>query len=107
MASADELSEEWFNQLKAEAPQLKPLSETVEKEHAAIQIRKNLQTEIRQAIKRIKDATDDGKRIEFIIKRGEAIKSALHDERIRHANETLEAISGDFAKLYSTIHDGE
>ncbi len=107
IASADELSEEWFNELKAEAPQLKPLSETVEKEHAAIQIRKNLQTEIRQAIKRIKDATDDAKRIEFIIKRGESIKSVLHDERIRHANETLEAISGDFAKLYSTIHEGE
>ena len=105
--SAEELTGKWFDQLKSEAAQLKPLSETVEKEHAAIQVRRSLQTEIRQAVKRIKDATDDGKRIEFIIKRGEAIKGVLHDERIRHANATLEAISGDFAKLYSTIHEGE
>lgn len=104
---ADELTEEWFDQLKSEASQLKPLSETVEKEHAAIQIRSNLQKEVRQAIKRIKDASDDGKRIEFIVKRGEAIKEVLHDERIRHANETLKAISGDFANLYQTIHKGE
>ena len=31
----------------------------------------------------------------------------LHDERIRHANDTLEAISGDFADLYQTIHPRE
>ena len=105
--SAEYLTEDWFGKLKTEAPQLKPLSETVEKEHAAIQIRRSLQTEIRQAVNRIKNATSDGKCIEFIIKRGEAIKGVLHDERIRHANDTLKAISGDFAKLYSTIHDGE
>jgi DNA repair exonuclease SbcCD ATPase subunit len=107
VANAEELTEEWFNQLKVEASQLKPLSETVEKEHAALQVRRNLQTEIRKAVKRIKQATDDGKRIEFIIQRGESIKEVLHDERIRHANETLEAISGDFAHLYQTIHKGE
>tara|TARA_R110002096_G_scaffold147671_4_gene307612 strand:- start:5986 stop:8334 length:2349 start_codon:yes stop_codon:yes gene_type:complete len=105
--SADDLTEDWFTRLKAEASQLKPLSETVEKEHAALQIRKTLQSEIRQAIKRIKHATADGKRIEFIVKRGEAIKTVLHNERIRHANETLKAISGDFATLYQSIHPGE
>jgi recombinational DNA repair ATPase RecF len=105
--NAEGLTEEWFTDLKAEASQLKPLSETVEKEHAALQIRKTLQADIRQAIKRINAATDDGKRIEFIVKRGDAIKKVLHDERIRHANETLEAISGDFAKLYERIHKGE
>ena len=107
IGKAEELTEEWFEKLKSEAAQLKPLSEIVEKEHAAVQIYRNLQTEIRQAIKRIKAATHDGKRIEFTISRGEAIKNVLHDERIRHANETLEAISGDFANLYQTIHKGE
>jgi len=107
IAGADELTEDWFNQLKSEAPRLQPLSETVEKEHAAIQLRRKLQNEIRQAVKRIKEASDEGKRIEFVIERGEAIKKVLRDERIRHANETLDAISGDFAKLYSTIHKGE
>ncbi len=105
--NAEDLSEEWFASLKKEASQLRPLSETVEKEHAALQIRKTLQSDIRQALKRIKTATDDGKRIEFIVQRGEAIKKILHDERIRHANETLKAISGDFAKLYQSIHPGE
>lgn len=104
---AVDLSEEWFTQLKAEASQLKPLSETVEKEHAALQIRRSLQADVRQAMQRIRASTDDGKRIEFIIKRGEAIKKVLHDERIRHANETLAAISEDFAKLYAAIHAGE
>ena len=105
--TSESLTEEWFEKLKAEAPQLKPLSETVEKEHAALQIRCNLRTEIRQAIKRIQAATLDAKRIEFTIKRAEAIKKVLHDERIRHANETLAAISEDFATLYRTIHKGE
>jgi len=104
---AVDLSEDWFTQLKVEASQLKPLSEIVEKEHAALQIRRSLQADVRQALQRIKTATDDGKRIEFIIKRGEAIKKVLHDERIRHANETLTAISGNFAKLYAAIHEGE
>lgn len=107
VGSAEALTEEWFEQLKSEAAQLKPLSETVDKEHTALQNRRNLQTEIRQAAKRIKDATDDGKRIEFILNRGAAIKEILHNERIRHANETLEAISGDFAVLYQKLHPGE
>ncbi|NJM37327.1 MAG: hypothetical protein HC845_05360 [Akkermansiaceae bacterium] len=105
--NAADLTADWFATLKSQAAQLKPLSETVEKEHAALQIRKNLQRDVRQALQRIKTATDDGKRIEFIIKRGEAIKKVLHDERIRHANDTLRAISGDFAKLYAKIHEGE
>ncbi|MFV0416094.1 MAG: AAA family ATPase [Chthoniobacterales bacterium] len=104
---AADLTEGWFNQLKAEASQLKPLSETVEKEHAALQVRQKLQADVRQALQRIKAATDDGKRIEFIIRRGEEIKKVLHDERIHYANETLEAISGDFARLYARIHEGE
>lgn len=103
----EDLNEEWFASLKAETAQLTSLRETVEKEHAALQIRKSLQADIRQALKRIKNATNDGKRIEFIVNRGEAIKTILHDERIQHANETLKAISGDFAKLYGTIHRGE
>ena len=107
VGSAEELTEDWFEQLKAEAAQLKPLSETVDKEHTALQNRRTLQTEIRQAVKRIKDASDDGKRIEFILSRGAAIKEVLHNERIRHANETLEAISGDFALLYQKLHPGE
>ena len=104
---AEGLREEWFAALKTEAAQLKPLSDTVDREHAALQNRRNLQTEIRQANKRIKTATDDGKRIEFIVSRGSAINKVLHDERIRHANETLDAISGDFAALYKKIHPGE
>lgn len=104
---ASDLTEDWFATLKSEATQLTPLRETVEKEHAALQIRRNLQKDVRQALQRIKTATDDGKRIEFIINRGEAIKKVLHDERIRHANDTLSAISGDFAKLYAKIHEGE
>jgi len=104
---AADLTEDWFATLKSQAPQLTPLRETVEKEHAALQIRRNLQKDVRLALQRIKTATDDGKRIEFVINRGEAIKTTLHDERIRHANETLRAISGDFAKLYSKIHEGE
>lgn len=104
---ADDLSEKWFEQLKTESIQLKPLAEIVEKEHAALQVRSNVQTEIRTALKRIKNASDDGKRIEFIIERGKAIKEVLHHERIRHANETLATISGDFANLYRTIHAGE
>lgn len=105
--SAEELSEEWFLQLKTEASQLKPLAETVKKEHDVLQVRCSLQTEIRKAVKRIEESMNDGKRIEFIIERGEAIKGVLRDERIRHANETLAAISGDFAKLYQSIHPGE
>lgn len=104
---AEELTEEWFAVLKSEAAQLKPLSEIVEKEYGALQIRRTLQTEIRQSVKRIQTATLDGKRIEFTIKRGDAIKQVLQDARIRYANETLAAISGDFAQLYQTIHQGE
>ncbi|MBB5352105.1 recombinational DNA repair ATPase RecF [Haloferula luteola] len=107
MENAEDLTEGWFAGLKAEAPQLKPLSETVEREHAALQIRRKLQSDVRGALNRIKSAKGDGKRMEFSITRGEAIKKVLHDERIRHANETLKAISGDFAQLYARIHDGE
>lgn len=53
----EELTEESFTILKAEASKLKPLSDTVEKEHTALQNRLKLQTEIRQAIKRIKVAS--------------------------------------------------
>lgn len=105
--SVDELSNTWFDRLKIEAPQLKPLSSTVENELAAIQIRSNVQKDVQQAVKQINDATREGSRIEFVVTRGEAIKKVLHDERIRHANETLGAISGDFADLYQTIHPGE
>ena len=105
--AAEDLTEEWFVKFKAEASQLKPLSDTVEKAHTELQIRRNLQTDIRSALQRIKTASEDSKQIEFIIKRGEAIKTILHDERIRYANETLQAISDDFAQLYQTIHPGE
>ncbi len=107
VGGAQELTEEWFERFKSEASQLKPLSETVEKEHAALQIRRNLQTEVRQAVRRINAAMQDSKRMEFFIERSLAIKKVLHDERIRFTNETLEAISGDFANLYEKIHPGE
>ncbi|MFM2179309.1 MAG: hypothetical protein RL015_3407, partial [Verrucomicrobiota bacterium] len=74
---AADLTEDWFASLKSETSQLTPLRETVEKEHAALQIRRNLQKDVRQALQRIKAATADGKRIEFIINRGEAIKKVL------------------------------
>lgn len=103
----EDLSEEWFAELRAQAAQLKPLSEIVEREHAALQNRRKLQSEVQAALKRIRNSTHDGKRIEFVIKRGEAIKKVLHDERVRHANETLQRISGNFAELYQAIHPGE
>lgn len=104
---ATDLTADWFATLKSEAAQLRPLAEMVEKEHAALQIRRKLQKDVRLALQRIQTATEDGRRIEFIIKRGTEIKKVLHDERIRHANDTLRAISGDFAKLYAKIHEGE
>ena len=86
--------------------QLKPLSEMVRR--ACCNSNSSSPSNgINQAVKRINDATDYAKRIEFIINRGAAIMGILHDERIRHANDTLEAISGDFADLYQTIHPRE
>ncbi|MBC2602515.1 hypothetical protein [Puniceicoccus vermicola] len=93
--------------MKKEASELKPFAEKVEKECAALHRRKSIQTEVRNAVKRIKDTVKDGKRIEFIIARCEKIKEVLHEERIRHANETLIAISKDFSDLYKAIHPDE
>jgi energy-coupling factor transporter ATP-binding protein EcfA2 len=105
--SSKDLNAEWFKELNAQAEQLTELLELVEEELKALQNIQSLQNQVRQALERIKQAKEDYKRIQFAAERGETIRKILHRERINHANETLKAISGDFAHLYQTIHPGE
>ncbi|MDQ8188757.1 AAA family ATPase [Roseibacillus persicicus] len=103
----EELTPDWFAHLKAQATDLRPLSEKVDQTHAALQLRQDVQRQLRSAIQRIKEAKKDAARNEFILHRGQSILDALRKARIHHANQTLKAISGDFAQLYQAIHPGE
>ncbi|MFT6239579.1 MAG: energy-coupling factor transporter ATP-binding protein EcfA2 [Akkermansiaceae bacterium] len=102
-----DLSSDWFDGLTAVAGDLKPLAELVEKSQAALQLRNDLQKQIRSALKLVKDNTREGKAIDFTIQRAEAIGAILRARRIAYANTTLNSIAEDFAKLYSTLHPQE
>lgn len=101
------LTAAWFQSLATEAPKLKPLSEYVEKQRTALLQRRETQSQLKAILARKKDTRKEHAEINRMVEKAELIATVLREQRIRHANETLGAISGEFAKLYHSIHPGE
>jgi len=101
------LSADWFQKLVDEAPGLKPLADFVENQRAQLVRRQDVQKQLRSILARRKDTRKEHAALATIIAKAEAIATVLRDHRIRHSNQTLAAISEDFAHLYRTIHPGE
>lgn len=97
----------WFQTLVAEASSLKPLGEYVEAQRTQLQRRHEIQNQLRAILARKKDTRKEHAEIGRMIDKADGIARILRDHRIKHANDTLTAISGDFAKLYHSIHPGE
>ena len=106
-AQPDDLSEPWFQSLVAEAVQLKPLSEYADNLRNQLVRRQEIQNQLRSILIRKRNTTQEHAEIAWMILKAEAIERILRDQRIKHANDTLAAISDDFAKLYDAIHPGE
>jgi len=104
---AAHLTAEWFHALATEAARLKPLSEHVDKQRTALLQRKDLQSQLKAILSRKKDTRQEHAQISRMIEKAEQIATVLREHRIRHANDTLAAISGEFARLYHSIHPGE
>lgn len=106
-AQASDLTAEWFQCLAVEASELKPLGEFAENQRSRLVRRQEIQTQLRTILARRKDTRKEHAEIGRMIQKAEEIARILRDQRIKHANDTLAAISEDFAKLYHTIHPGE
>jgi len=104
---AAQLTAAWFQSLSAEAAKLKPLSEHVEKQRTALIQRSETQSQLKAILARKKDTRKEHAEISRMIEKAEQIATVLRQQRISHANETLDAISGEFARLYHSIHPGE
>jgi hypothetical protein len=102
-----QLTSDWFQSLADEASNLTPLREFVEHQRTQLQRRQELQDQLRGILARKKDTSREHSEIGRMIQKAEGIAKILRDQRIKHANETLNAISEDFATLYHTIHPGE
>ena len=103
----EDLTADWFQLLEAEAPNLGPLRTFVTEQKEALNNRKSLRTQIDTILQRKKDHTQEFATLASLIAKAEAILKVLRDHRIQHANDTLAAISDDFAEMYRTIHPGE
>ncbi len=97
----------WFQTLAGEASKLTPLREYVEAQKTQLQRRQEIQNQLRAIIARKKDTRKERAEIGRMIDKADGIARILRDHRIKHANDTLSAISEDFAQLYHTIHPGE
>lgn len=106
-AEAAHLSAGWFQTLAAEASSLKPLGEYVETQKTQLQRRQEIQNQLRSILARKKDTRKEHAEIGRMIDKADGIAQILRVHRIKHANDTLSAISEDFAKLYHSIHPGE
>jgi len=104
---AAHLTAEWFQTLAGEASKLTPLREFVEAQKTQLQRRQEIQSQLRAILARKKDTRKEHAEIGRMIDKADGIARILRDHRIKHANDTLSAISEDFAKLYYTIHPGE
>ncbi len=104
---ATHLTAGWFHILAGEASQLTPLREYVESQKAQLQRRQEIQNQLRAVLARKKDTRKEHAEIGRMIDKADGIARILRDHRIKHANDTLSAISEDFAKLYHSIHPGE
>lgn len=104
---AGNLTTEWFQKLVGEASDIKPLADFVEALRTQLVRRQDVQKQLRTILTRRKDTRKEHSALATLIGKAEAIATILRDHRIRHANETLAAISEDFAHLYRTIHPGE
>jgi hypothetical protein len=106
-SEAAHLTAAWFQTLAGEASNLTPLREYVEVQKTQLQRRQEIQNQLRAILVRKKDTRKEHAEIGLMITKADGIARILRDHRIKHANETLAAISGEFAKLYHTIHPGE
>lgn len=106
-SEAGQLTDEWFQTLVNEAAGIKPLSEFVGTQKTQLHKRNETQNQLRSILARRKDTQKEHAALGLIIQKADAIATILREHRIRHANETLVAISEDFAELYSFIHPGE
>lgn len=104
---ASEVSLTWFQLLTAEAPQLKVLGTFVTTTKEELHTHKNRSQRIRSLLVDRAKVGKEGEAIELFIQKAKAIETTIRQHRIQYANDTLEAISGDFAELYRTIHPGE
>ena len=104
---AAHLTAGWFQILAGEASKLTPLREYVETQKTQLQRRQEIQNQLRAILARKKDTRKEHAEIGRMIDKADGIARILRDHRIKHANDTLSAISEDFAKLYHTIHPGE
>jgi energy-coupling factor transporter ATP-binding protein EcfA2 len=105
--SPQELTESWFQALKNNAQNLKPLSNFVASTHENVQQQANLQRDLRRVLKQRASTAKEHTAYELIITKAEIILDALKQTRINYANQTLQDITTDFADLYSTIHPDE
>lgn len=101
------LTAQWFQILANEASKLTPLRQYVEAQRTQLQRWQEIQNQLRSILSRKKDTRKEHAEIGRMIEKAEGIARILRDFRIKHANDTLAAISEDFAKLYQTIHPGE
>lgn len=106
-ADPEHLTTEWFESLTTEAAELKTLSDFVDKTKRQLLGQQDIQKRLRAILLRIKDIREQQAALIATIAKGEAIASILRSHRIDYANETLLAISDDFANLYQAIHPGE
>lgn len=104
---AAHLTAGWFQTLAGEASNLTPLREYVEAQRTQLQRRQEIQNQLRSILARKKDTRKEHAEIGRMIEKADAIARILREHRIKHANDTLSAISEDFAKLYHSIHPGE
>ena len=102
-----DLTADWFQGLESEATKLKPLRSFVAGQKEALNAQKSLRSQLDSILKRKKDQRKEFDTLKAIISKAEAIAKILRDHRIHHANETLAAISEDFAAMYQAIHPGE
>ena len=103
----DHLTPEWFESLEAEAAGLKPLREFAETQRDRLVRRQEIQTQLRAILARRKDTRKEHAEIGRMIQKAEEIARILREQRIKHANDTLAAISDEFAQLYHSLHPGE
>jgi AAA15 family ATPase/GTPase len=104
---AAHLTTGWFQILAGEVSKLTPLREHVESQKAQLQRRQEIQNQLRAILARKKDTQKEHAEIGRMVDKATGIARILRDHRIKHANDTLSAISQDFAKLYHSIHPGE
>lgn len=105
--SPQDLTEEWFQTLKSNAQNLKPLSSFVSSTYENVQQQASLQRDLRRILAQRTSITREHNAYDEILAKAEVILDALKQTRIDYANQTLEAITSDFAELYSSIHPDE